>query len=120
MAMLRRGGGSTLGRLAAMCANRQLETSFETLEARQLLSGDQFPLTVSLQKTRAGYDLLITGTKSADRIGITQDSRGIVIRDGSASKNRLITPAPRVVAAATHHNAASCWRKSRRIKMPEQ
>ena len=60
--------------------------SFETLEPRQLLSGGSFPLDVLLQKTKAGFDLLITGTKKADRIGITQDERGIVIRDGSASK----------------------------------
>src|SRR5690242_1367024 len=60
--------------------------TLEMLEPRQMLSGSAFPLGVSLQKTNAGFDLLITGTKNADRIGITQDGRGIVIRDGTASK----------------------------------
>jgi hypothetical protein len=78
-----------LGKLWTMNRNRHRAVSFdsfETLEPRQLLSGGSFPLGVSLQKTKAGFDLLITGTKKADRIGITQDERGIVIRDGTASK----------------------------------
>jgi Ca2+-binding RTX toxin-like protein len=70
-----------------MHRNRRLvETSFETLEPRQLLSSGAMPLGISLQRTKGGYDLLITGTKGADRIGIKQDSRGVVITDGSVSK----------------------------------
>jgi hypothetical protein len=43
-------------------------------------------LGISVQKTGSGYNLLITGTSKGDKISVSQNSKGVVISDGKATK----------------------------------
>jgi hypothetical protein len=74
------------GKAVAMRRDRVADMSFESLEARQLLSDTPMSLGITLQKTKSGYDLLITGTKKGDRIGVKLDERGVTVHDGIKSK----------------------------------